>query len=157
MRKRKRGPAEVVMKRAQDYAWGYFAYHAQQRQTVFNFYLIVVGACIAAFASTLGESGVDHRYFRVAMGGVLVLASFLFWRLDVRNSRLVKLAEKALKPFESELAKQLHNEDMCLVKIADQKFSKYPMSEIERFGQIFQTIFVLVGATGMGIAIAGIF
>ena len=36
------------------YAWDHFAYHAQKRQTVFNFFLLVVGGSIAAYSATIG-------------------------------------------------------------------------------------------------------
>jgi hypothetical protein len=48
------------------HAWDYFAFHAQQRQTVFNFFLILVGASVAAYASTLAKADGSHDHFRLA-------------------------------------------------------------------------------------------
>ena len=45
------------------YAWDHFAYHAQQRQTVFNFFLLLVGGCVAAYSATIGESGGEYHLF----------------------------------------------------------------------------------------------
>jgi hypothetical protein len=41
-------------KEARTYAWDHFAYHAQQRQTVFNFYLLLVGPFLANDHSPAG-------------------------------------------------------------------------------------------------------
>ena len=35
------------------YAWDHFAYHAQQRQTVFNFFLLLGGGCVAAYSAMI--------------------------------------------------------------------------------------------------------
>ena len=67
------------------YAWDHFAYHAQQRQTVFNFFLLLIGGCVAAYSATIGESGGEYHLFRSFMGAVLALASLLFWRLDQKK------------------------------------------------------------------------
>ena len=85
------------------HAWNYFAFHAQQRQTVFNFFLVLVGASIAAYATTLSKANEPHDYFHLIVGFLLASSSFLFWRLDKRNSRLINLAERPMKQLESEL------------------------------------------------------
>jgi hypothetical protein len=69
-------------KAALDYAWNYFDRHAQQRQTVFNFYLIIIGASIAAYASTLTSLQHATHLFHSVIGAIVALASFVFWRLD---------------------------------------------------------------------------
>jgi hypothetical protein len=136
-------------KDAQEYAWNHFAYHAQQRQTVFNFYLLLVGGCIAAYASTLGDTGVDYDRFRTFMGAVLAAASLLFWRLDRRNATLVKIAETALEIIETRLAEQIGSRKILLMHIAGRKTSRFPLSAIETFGQIYRVIFVCGGLVGI--------
>src|SRR5437016_10336152 len=84
-------PIADAEKEARLHAWSHFAYHAQQRQTVFNFYLVLMGASAAGFASTLGEQGAEHSAFRAFIGASLAILSLLFFRLDKRNARLVKI------------------------------------------------------------------
>src|SRR5215207_7011250 len=84
------GPRKI----AHTYAWEYFKYHAQQRQAAFRFFLVVVAALIAALIPK--DSSAPTRL----VGAALMFASLLFWRLDKRNSLLVKLAEKYLKEEE---------------------------------------------------------
>jgi hypothetical protein len=140
-------------KEARTYAWDHFAYHAQQRQTVFNFYLLLVGGCIAAYASTLGESQIEYDRFRIFMGLVLTIASLLFWRLDQRNATLVKISENALKQFEVRLAEQIKDQSIRLMEAAEVKSSKFPFSKIESFGQIYRLIFAFGGLVGIAMAV----
>src|SRR5216683_4257117 len=90
---------EAAEKSAGIYAWEYFKYHAGQRQAVFRFYLVLIGAATLAYAYSLRADGSGIvKYFT---GTVYIVASLLFWRLDVRSSRLIKLAESALRESES--------------------------------------------------------
>lgn len=136
-------------KDAQEYAWNHFAYHAQQRQTVFNFYLLLVGGCIAAYASTLGEAELEYERFRAFMGAVLAFASLLFWRLDRRNASLVKISETALKTLEARLAERIEDQSIRLMHFAERKSSRFPLSLIESFGQIYRIIFASAGLAGI--------
>jgi hypothetical protein len=135
------------------YAWDHFAYHAQQRQTVFNFFLLLVGGCVAAYSSTMGESGGDYNYFRSFLGVVLALASLVFWRLDQRNARLVKISENALKNLEAQMAKEINEPSIRLIANAEKRVSGFPFSKIESFGQIYGLIFAVGGLVGLAMAI----
>jgi hypothetical protein len=135
------------------YAWDHFAYHAGQRQTVFNFFLLLIGGCVAAYGSIMGESGVPYNYFRSFLGVVLALGSLVFWRLDQRNARLVKVSEDALKDLEAQMAKDISVPSIRLIANAEKKISRFPFSKIESFGQIYGLIFAVSGVVGTGIAV----
>lgn len=139
-------------KEALQYAWGHFAYHAQQRQTVFNFYLLLVGGCVAAYASTLGDVGLDYDRFRAFMGLLLTFASLLFWRLDRRNAGLVKISETAIETLEARLAKKIEAPSIRLMHLAETTTSYFPFSFIETFGQIYRIIFICGGLVGVFLA-----
>jgi len=138
------------------YAWDHFAYHAGQRQTVFNFFLLVIGGCIAAWSATIGESGAEYSYFRGFLGVVLALASLVFWRLDQRNARLVKISEAALKDLEAQMAKEISVPSIRLIANAEKKISEFPFSKIESFGQIYGLIFAVSGVVGIAMAIVSV-
>jgi len=135
------------------YAWDHFAYHAQQRQTVFNFFLLVVGGCVAAYSAMIGESGAEYSYFRSFLGAVLALASLLFWRLDQRNARLVKVSEEALKKLEARMANDINEPSIRLIETAGKKVARFPFSKIESFGQIYGVVFAVGGMVGIAMAI----
>ena len=133
------------------YAWDHFAYHAGQRQTVFNFFLLVIGGCVAAYGATMGESGAVYTYFRCFLGVVLALASLVFWRLDQRNAQLVKISEEALKDLEAQMAKDIKVPSIRLMENARKKVSRFPF--LESFGQIYGLIFAVSGIVGIAMAI----
>lgn len=74
-----------------DYAWGWFQYHAAQRLTSFNFFLIIVGFVLVGFAQAIDK---QWDAFGVGLGllGVVVAAGFL--ALDIRNAELVFRGQK---------------------------------------------------------------
>jgi len=80
------------------YAWDYFHFHASQRLTTFNFYLVICGLIIAAYAAALRDS--QDTSVALLLGFVLSLMSFVFWKLDRRNRQMIWNAEQALKEIE---------------------------------------------------------
>ncbi|MEA2355979.1 MAG: hypothetical protein QOD61_2108 [Solirubrobacteraceae bacterium] len=79
------------------YAWNWFQYHAGQRLTAFNFFLVIVGVVAVAFTKAL-EQGWTVLGAVVAGLGALISIGFLF--LDVRNEELVNCGRAALAELE---------------------------------------------------------
>jgi hypothetical protein len=94
-------------KMLRDYAWAYFAFHADQRMKTFNFFLIIAGLMTGGITSLLKADG-DSRWIW-QLGLSLSILSLVFWKLDQRNKMLVRNGEAALKFLDS-----LHNHpDEC--------------------------------------------
>ncbi|WP_322046082.1 hypothetical protein [Paraburkholderia sp. J67] len=76
-------------------AWSYFALHAGQRMQTFQFYVTLitalVGGAIVLAKEDFGRIGLE------AIGAVITLMSYVFWKLDCRIRTLIKNAEGALK------------------------------------------------------------
>ncbi len=87
-------------KEARTYAWDYFALHAEQRMRLFNFFLILSGLILGAFPAVRGMAGGAKIVALLPL--LLVLTSFIFWRLEERTRRLVKNGEDALRFLEGE-------------------------------------------------------
>ena len=47
--------SEIVVQRSMEHAWRYFELHAQQRMTVFNFYLAISGLLAAGIGMCLQQ------------------------------------------------------------------------------------------------------
>jgi hypothetical protein len=98
-----------------EHAWRYFAIHAQQRLSLFNYFLLASGSVAAGLAACLQRSGL-FQVLGTALGALLTLISFIFWKLDQRSSFLVKHAEDALAELEStfpnSLAKLVYREPL---------------------------------------------
>lgn len=83
------------LKEARRYAWAYFALHADQRMKLFNFFLVLSGAALAAFPTIRGMT--PGSKLSAFLPLLLVLAAFVFWRLDERTRSLIRNAESALR------------------------------------------------------------
>ena len=90
-----------------EYAWKWFEFHARQRMTMLNFFLIVVGVVFAAYGTLLGvrARSPDAVAFStiVILLGFGVVAPILFFLFDLRNRTLVHLAEEVLETLEGDL------------------------------------------------------
>jgi hypothetical protein len=82
-----------------EHLWRFFALHAQQRVSVFNFFVVLAGVISAAIGGAL-QAGRPLSVVVIALGLLLPLLSFVFWRLDQRNSDLIKISERALRSAE---------------------------------------------------------
>lgn len=82
-----------------NYAWGYFAFHAEQRMKAVHFYLILSTVLVTGFIN--GIKNTDNYFLFAIVGFVLALISFFFKRLDERNKELVRNGEAALKFLDS--------------------------------------------------------
>lgn len=78
-----------------EHAWNYFELHSNQRMTLFNFFSAFSGVVIAAIAATF-QAEAKFALIGIALGLLLVLVSFISWKLDQRMSMLVKHAERLL-------------------------------------------------------------
>lgn len=87
-----------------DYAWGWFQYHASQRLTAFNFFLVIVGFLLVGYAQAI----LNHwAAFGVGLGVIGMCISIGFLALDVRNGELVNLGRDALKKLEPTIGASL--------------------------------------------------
>ncbi len=82
-----------------EYAWRYFDFHAKQRTTMFNFFVIFSGFLINAIALLLQKN--EHwALFFVSLFGAVITVFFIF--LERRNEELVHIAEDTLCKLEQE-------------------------------------------------------
>ena len=82
-----------------DYAWRWFALHAKQRVTMFNYFLVASGILANAYGLLLREELWGAAIVAASIGCMVGLVS---WGLDLRNRQLVKLGEEALTEIEEE-------------------------------------------------------
>jgi hypothetical protein len=67
-------------KDARNYAWSYFALHADQRMKIFNFFLILSGLILGAFPAVLRLAAGAKVVAMLPL--LLILTAFIFWRLE---------------------------------------------------------------------------
>lgn len=80
-----------------NYAWNWFSYHANQRLTAFNYFLIIVGFLATGYITSL-EKGLNIVQIAIGFFGILISIAFLV--LDIRNEQLVNDGRDALRKLE---------------------------------------------------------
>jgi len=108
-----------------NYAWNWFDFHARQRTTMFNFFVVATGIFFAAYAS-LVKVRIDHSGSLPCAATTILLflgasVSLLFFLLDFRNAALVDLAEELLERMECDNV--FFQDDMFLVRGRDENLS----------------------------------
>lgn len=135
--------------RASEHIWKYFELHAQQRMTVFNFYIAITGLLAAGIGVTLQQGG-KYVLFTSLMGVFVVFISFIFWKLDQRVSILIKNAEIALQDLEC----QFPNEKLRIItKDNSSNLLNLGIRSSWTYGKCFRISFVIVGLMGVLLAI----
>jgi len=92
-----------------NYAWGWFQYHAAQRFSAFNFFLLVVGALTVAYANAA------THHSRTLGAAVALLGTFMaagFAAIDTRNEQLVDCGRVELAEVEPRFA-------ICITRSAE--------------------------------------
>lgn len=82
-----------------EHAWRYFELHAQQRISVFNFFLATTGL-VATGVGICFQQGGKFLFLSSILSLFLSLITFIFWKLDQRVSFLIKNSERSLETLE---------------------------------------------------------
>jgi Ca2+/Na+ antiporter len=142
-----------------NYAWGYFALHADHRLKAFQFFITLSTAIVGGFL-LLFRYGQSHKWMAV-LGFLLAFLAFVFWKLDIRTRTLVKNSEEALRFLDSQ-----HN-------FPDVEGAPHPLRMFSRddhfttlaarfpivsghfsYTRCFKYVFVVFGIIGIGAGIA---
>src|SRR5580704_14087429 len=119
--------------KALSHAWSYFALHANQRMTVFNYFVIFAGVLSTGMAAAV-QASPKLALIAVPLGLLLVTLSFVFWKIDQRTAFLVKHAEAILAQLEPDNARVVADEH---VKTLANKRATRMWTYTEAFRAIF--------------------
>jgi len=142
----------VKFERSLEHAWRYFELHAQQRMTVFNFFIAISGL-VAAGAGLGLQQGGKFLTLTSLLGFFLVLVSFIFWKLDQRVSVLIKHSEFALIYLEGAGVMS----EACIFTKEFYSYKGAKFSSVWTYGKCFRWSFTFVAVAGCTLAIAPIF
>jgi hypothetical protein len=129
---------------AYEHVWRYFQLHAQQRMTVFNFYLAITGLVATGIGLCLQQGG-KFSYISSVLSLFLLFISFIFWKLDQRVSLLLKKSELALSELESNI--QISSAHLFSIDASDHTLSK-SFSSVWTYGKCLRISFSIVGIGG---------
>jgi hypothetical protein len=138
--------------KALDHAWRYFALHAQQRISVFSFFVVLSGILATGIGAGL-QAGKPMAPVVAILGALLALFSFVFYRLDRRGSELVKLAEDAI----------VASEERCMpsyARIVAEEGKRRISDAATRtwtFGRSFKLMFWVMGIAGLVVTVCSLY
>ncbi len=150
-------------------AWDFFQMQAGQRLTTINFYIAISSLLSTGLAAAL-KTDINLPHLGSAFGLLLILFSFVFYKLDQRNRDLIQGAEAALKFFESmaalkdeagipHIAKRFNREEYDTNQkkaLASWCFWRNHYSYSQCFRFMF-VIFGCVGLAGLGVSLVRLF
>ena len=74
----------------------YFRYHAEQRTTMINYYIVVLGACLTLYGNFIASVPIAS----VLIAGFMLIVSILFYHMDLRTKFDVKQSQNVICEFE---------------------------------------------------------
>jgi hypothetical protein len=80
-----------------DIAWKWFDFHAKQRTTIFNFFLIITGIILNAYVLAIKEC---LNQIAIALSVFGILQAIVFFLFDIRNRQLTAHAENVIEMVE---------------------------------------------------------
>jgi len=137
-------PQNSDLNEAQRYAWNSFEYHAKQRMDVFRFYLIVMGLVFVGAFKIVED---EHSGLAILILLFLIFVTFIFYRLDIRGAKLVKISEEYLMHYESVMSEKLSCPSIAIISRADQQSSdikengKWYEKRFYSFTQLFKSVY----------------
>lgn len=145
-------------------AWDFFQMQAGQRLTTFNFYVAISSLLSTGLAASF-KSDIDLHYLGIAFGLLLLLFSFIFWKLDQRNRDLIEGAEQSLKFFEAKaalvdeagmphVAKRFRREEFDTNKKKCQRSWRFWRNHYS-YSECLRAVFLIFGTVGLvGLALS---
>lgn len=142
----------VKFERSMEHAWKYFELHAQQRMTVFNFFLAISGLVAAGIGVGLQQGGKFSALVSL-LGCFLSLVAFIFWKLDQRVSLIIKHAEATLCYLEGV---GLSSEVSIFTKERNSA-AALGNESVWTYGKCFRLSFLAVGLIGVAFVVTPYF
>ncbi|EHM5632429.1 TPA: hypothetical protein ACW7J1_004287 [Citrobacter freundii] len=131
-----------------DHAWRYFELHSQQRMTVFNFYIAIIGL-LAAGCGVCIQIGGNLIYLTSLIGAFIIFITFIFHKLDQRVSFLIKNAESILVKFET---KYCDSNSSIFIRADSVKALNNNILSMWTYGKCFRVSFYIIANIGLIIA-----
>ncbi|ENG1110042.1 hypothetical protein WFP10_12650 [Yersinia enterocolitica] len=129
-----------------EHAWKYFELHSQQRMTVFNFYIAVIGLLATGYGVCI-QIGGGFIYLTPALGLFITFITFIFYKLDQRVSFLIKNSESVLKAFEQGLQKP----DLKIFTRDDVVLLNKNIFSMWTYGKCFRITFYILANIGIAL------
>lgn len=142
--------------------WDYFCIHGAQRIQILNFYIILETFFITALLTLFQLEG-SLSFLKFILSFAIIFFSFIFYVLDYRTKKMIKLSENAIKNIEQKY-EDIYGENIMIFSIEEKItkserkskwFARHFLSYSKSFKMIF-LFFVIVGFFSIIIEICNI-
>jgi hypothetical protein len=134
-----------VLQTAIAHSQSWIELHANQRQSLLNFYLVAVAFLFNAYVVALST----HRSIVAGSIGLLgTLISFGFTAMDLRNRELTRAGETPMRELEARLAQKISLPSLRIIEAIDE-----PRRPWLSIGKLIRAIHISVGLVLLGAAI----
>ena len=126
-----------------------FAYHAAQRLTTFNFFIVSLSFFSNAYATLVTKGDANHPFYYI-MSGILSFTAYIlvvcFSRLDKRNEQIILINERPLRRIQAAIREKLKGDDWETFRTSNEE-----STTLRTFGKLLPIIYVFAGMlAGMG-------
>ena len=136
----------ITDKERLDYAWKNFSLIADQRIKTFNFYIIVLIAAFSATISALDKDLSRHLYCVIGLAHMYIAA--LFFVIDVRGVRILRICRSALDEIEESQAFRGHRK----LSLTDKRKNRKGAGSLISYRSAFWATFAFQFAFGVVVA-----
>jgi hypothetical protein len=130
---------EVVAKHYYDL----FAYHAAQRLTTFNFFIVSLSFFSNAYATLVTKGDQAHPFYHV-MSAMLSFTAYIlvvcFSRLDKRNEQIILINERPLRRIQAIIEDRFQGGDWETFKTSNED-----ARPLRTFGKLLPVIYIFAG------------
>ncbi|MBI5275984.1 MAG: hypothetical protein HY854_05935 [Burkholderiales bacterium] len=89
-----------------NHVWAYFSLHAQQRISVFQYFVTIETALFGGAFFAIQNISANGMKPLALVGVFIAILAFVFWKIDQRTKGMIKNAEEALVQIEEFLLKE---------------------------------------------------
>ena len=134
----------------QEYAWDYFELHANQRMSVFKFFVTLATFMVAGLSAAFVQG---FQIVSALFSLLLVATSFVFCKLDERTRFLIKHSEDTLRLLERQLfdherLQLFESEEQKTVALLAAKHGIRPWKRHLTYAKCLACLFWLFGSIG---------
>ncbi|WP_120430884.1 hypothetical protein [Acinetobacter baylyi] len=84
-----------------EHLWKYFEIHSNQRMSLINYYFFISVAMLTGLGVILQSTDKNFSILGGFISIIIILTSFIFWKLDQRTSYLIKFVEERMSEYET--------------------------------------------------------
>jgi len=137
----------------QKHAWRYCELHANQRMTVFNFYVVFAGLLLNRLVLVFDQD-FPYPQLRIGIGLLLAITSFAFLGLDARTIDLIENAGGAFAGWEADTIAGAQDpaatQEHALFSLQRERNGRgYVPRNLETYGQCLRFVFHTISMVGV--------